>query len=147
MNLPGTFPSTLLVGAQFGLLALMLLWPAPWHLDAATLLLAAAGLALGIWVLLHNRPGNFNVRPELKAGARLVTDGPYRWVRHPMYGALLLAAAALVAAGGGVQALAWVALVAVLHLKAAREERLLLQRWPEYAAYRARTRRFVPWLW
>jgi protein-S-isoprenylcysteine O-methyltransferase Ste14 len=39
------------------------------------------------------------------------------------------------------------ALLLVLNAKAALEERLLLARWPEYAAYRARTWRFVPGLW
>ena len=40
----------------------------------------------------------------------------------------------------------WVALATVLGLKVRREERMLLARYPDYAAYRARTHRIVPGL-
>jgi protein-S-isoprenylcysteine O-methyltransferase Ste14 len=39
------------------------------------------------------------------------------------------------------------ALLPVLLLKAAREERLLTEMFPDYAAYRAASRRFIPWVW
>ena len=92
-----------LVGLQFVLLALMALLAAPafvrgdaptvaWALLVMALLLAALALSV-------NRPGNFNIRPTPKPGARLVRSGPYRWLRHPMYSSLLLAGmAALVGA-------------------------------------------------
>ena len=41
----------------------------------------------------------------------------------------------------------WLALLPVLVLKAAREERLLGAKFPDYAAYRAATWRFIPWVW
>ncbi|MDQ3261228.1 MAG: hypothetical protein M3Q00_10690, partial [Pseudomonadota bacterium] len=53
-----------------------------------------ASIALGIYTLLYNRLGNFNIRPEPKASGRLITSGPYRLIRHPMYSALTLAMAA-----------------------------------------------------
>ncbi len=136
------------VAAQFGIIAAMLLWPAHWRPGAAAWALAAAAVALAGWVFAYNRPGNFNVRPEPKDGARMVTGGPYARVRHPMYSALLLGCAALPAAAPDLpRVLGWVLLVLVLRGKSALEEKLLLQRWPDYAAYRARTQRFVPWIW
>src|SRR5512134_3536099 len=86
-------PSSWLVALQFGLIAALLFtaWPpAGLWLPAACLLLLASA-AVGIAALAANRPGNFNIRPEPKAGGRLVTSGIYRWIRHPMYGAVLLA--------------------------------------------------------
>ncbi len=137
--------SRLWVLAQFALVALMLAWPAHWRWSAPALLAAACGAALGVWVLAWNRPGNFNIRPEPKAQARLVLEGPYRRMRHPMYSALLLLMAGVLAASPDApRVLAWLALLLVLHGKAALEERLLLQRWPQYADYRARTWRFIP---
>ena len=139
----------LYVLAQFGLLAALLLappWRWAWQPAGVVLLLLAAALAA--WTLLHNRPGNFNVRPQPRARGRLVTGGPYRWVRHPMYLAVLLGAAGWAAcAGGWLRVAVVLLLVPVLNGKAVLEERLLDARWPEYADYRARTRRFLPGLW
>ncbi|MBU6440159.1 MAG: hypothetical protein KGJ03_00720 [Betaproteobacteria bacterium] len=131
--------------AQFALIALMLLWPAHWRLNAAALGLAAAGLGLGAWVLAWNRPGNFNIRPEPRPSGRLVTGGPYRRMRHPMYSSLLLLMAAVAASAADLPRLAaWVALLLVLQGKSSMEERLLMRRWPEYAAYRERSWKFIP---
>ena len=143
-----------LVALQLGLLA-VLAWhgaaalfrgPAEGSVALAALLLVAS-VAVGLWALSANRLGNFNVRPEPRAGGRLVEAGPYRWIRHPMYTAVILFGAACVAARQFSWAwLALAALVAVLVVKARVEERLMLQAHPGYAAYRARTRRFLPWL-
>lgn len=111
------------------------------------LVFAAAGIIVGVWALSANRPGNFNIRPVPREGGRLVEHGPYRWIRHPMYAALMLAGVA--AARLASEATAWLALaalVAVLVVKAGVEERAMLASHPGYAAYRRRTRRFVPWV-
>ena len=135
----------LLVGAQFALLA-WLIWPLTpqaWSLPALALLLCAAGL--GAWTLFHNRPGNFNIRPEPKASARLVVSGPYRFVRNPMYCAVLLFAAAEVVAYGDLWKIAaWFALALVLLAKAMLEERGLRAQFAGYAEYAKRVRRFIP---
>ncbi|NDU91557.1 MAG: isoprenylcysteine carboxylmethyltransferase family protein [Ferrovum sp.] len=137
------------VTAQFVLVAFMLLWSIPWTLKGVPILFGGAAFALALWVFAHNPPGNFNIRPEPKRNARLVTRGPYRLVRHPMYVALLLAMAGIAAeASNGLLLLGmWVLLLLVLNFKAALEERLLQQRWPEYADYRTRTWRFIPRIW
>ena len=107
---------TLLVGLQFGLL-LLLAWLASARMaqgsvDAPAMALAIASLALAGWTFLHTRPGNFNIRPTPKVGGSLVTTGPYRHIRHPMYSAVLLAAAALALTSPPIAgALAWVALL------------------------------------
>lgn len=139
----------LLVTAQFGLLA-VLGWRA-WvslssrELAVAPLLAASAWVAL--WALTANRPGNFNIRPTPRSGGTLVTTGPYRWVRHPMYTSVLLAAAAAATQSHqSIDGLLWLALLAVLLAKAAIEERALMRRFPDYQAYKARTTRFLPWL-
>lgn len=73
----------------------------------------------------------------------LVTSGPYRWARHPLYvmefvtllGVALQFAqpwAALLAAG----------VIVLQVLRTVFEERVLDEAYPEYAAYRARVKRF-----
>lgn len=108
---------------------------------------------LGLWALSTNRPGNFNIRPQPRDGAVFVHRGPYRWVRHPMYSALLLfglgaarmaaegAAGWVISTAGGV---AWLALLGVLWLKSAVEEASLLEVFDGYAAYQRHSGRFLP---
>ena len=135
----------LLVAAQFALLA-WLIWPlTPQRWTPAALALLAAAVVLGLWTLFHNRPGNFNIRPEPKTSTRLVSSGPYRYVRNPMYSAVLLfAAAEVLAYGDGWKFLCWIALALVLLAKALLEERALRALFPGYAAYARRVRRFIP---
>lgn len=138
--------SRLLVALQFGLVALIALRVEPARIGPAFMALLVAGLAVGAWALAANRPGNFNIRPDLREGGTLVTHGPYRWVRHPMYLAVPVTMAAFCVAGDAIQWGMWVALLGVLAAKARREERGLVVAHPGYAGYRARTRAILPFI-
>lgn len=140
-----------LVTAQVALIGALAVVAAPPFLQGrapvVAWLLAAAGGLLGLWALAHNRPGNFNIRPTPREGGRLVHAGPYRWIRHPMYTAVIACGAAGAWAAGS--AWAWLgaaALVAVLATKAHFEERWMLQCHPGYADYRRGTWRFLPFI-
>ena len=155
MTRSGAAPSALgavLVGLQFALLAWLAVKAAV-GLDSGRLpvdaaIAAAAAAALGLWALSANRPGNFNIRPVPREGGHLVQHGPYRWIRHPMYSALLLAGvAAARLSGDGVSWLILLALAAVLAVKAAVEERAMVAHYADYPDYQQRTRRFVPGLY
>jgi protein-S-isoprenylcysteine O-methyltransferase Ste14 len=139
----------LLVVLQFGLLGLLgwRAWESPSTLGVLTAFLLAGSALLASWALSANRPGNFNIRPTPRAGGSLVTSGPYRWIRHPMYtSVLMVAAAAAVKSGEASDAGLWLALAGVLLAKAGIEERALVLRFPDYQGYRARTMKFLPWL-
>ncbi len=140
--------SIALVAMQLSLIAVIAL-PfdvAGWNAVATTLV--AAAIAIGLWALTANRPGNFNVRPEPKPGGRLVTSGPYRHVRHPMYLAVLVGMLGFCV--GYATPWRWAALGAlalVLAFKAGVEERAMAARHPDYASYAQRTKRIVPFVW
>lgn len=149
---PRQLPSLLLVMLQFGLLAVLAALAVPAVLVLAIPMLAwglaAAAVLLAVWALGCNRLGNFNIRPIPKADGVLVTHGPYRWMRHPMYTAFLLGAAALAWTAGLLLAwLAWCVLLAVLVIKATLEERWMREQHRSYADYSAQTKRFMPWIY
>jgi protein-S-isoprenylcysteine O-methyltransferase Ste14 len=135
----------LLVAAQFALIG-WLIWPlTPQAWSPPALALLACAVALGLWTIVHNRPGNFNIRPEPKATARLVTSGPYRYLRNPMYSAVMLfAAAEVVAYADPWKIVCWIVLALVLFAKALLEERYLRALFPDYDTYAKRVRRFIP---
>jgi protein-S-isoprenylcysteine O-methyltransferase Ste14 len=110
------------------------------------LALWAAGLGFAIWARLHigrnwGTPMSQKVEPEL------VTSGPYRFVRHPIYSGILLAGL------GTAVALSWSWLIAFalagvyFVYSATVEERYLAQEFPEaYPAYRRSTKMLVPFI-
>lgn len=138
--------SRLLVALQFGLMALIAARIESGGIGIAYAVLLVSGIAVGAWALAANRPGNFHIRPDPHPEGRLVTHGPYAYVRHPMYLSVLLVMAAFAVSGDAWQWLAWVALAGVLVAKARREERGLAPLHAGYEAYRARTRAIVPFI-
>ncbi|HKG95567.1 MAG TPA: hypothetical protein VKA84_26885 [Gemmatimonadaceae bacterium] len=123
----------------------------------------AAAVALMLWARWTFGRRSFHAAANPTAGG-LVTAGPYRYWRHPIYAAVLLFVWAgtvdrlLARAGGaaaaaapvrltttGIVALAAVATLAtVVRIRA--EERLLRATYPEYERYAASTKRLVPFL-
>lgn len=140
--------STILVILQLAAMAAVL---PPWdstRWNGVATIVVATGAALGVWALTANRLGNFNIRPEPRAGGYLATGGPYAYVRHPMYLALLLlAAGACIGYATPWRWIVFVALSVVLDRKARIEESGLLGLHPGYADYARRTRRIIPYVW
>jgi protein-S-isoprenylcysteine O-methyltransferase Ste14 len=108
--------------------------------------LVGGGLLLLVWVQ-EALGANFNTILGVRERHTLVTHGPYRWVRHPMYtvlflylsGILLLSANLLI--GGFLLG----AFLVTIGTRVAKEEAILQEEYGEaYRAYKARTGRFWP---
>ncbi|MBV9202298.1 MAG: hypothetical protein JOY83_21715, partial [Alphaproteobacteria bacterium] len=61
----------------------------PLPLRLAAIIVFAAGLSLFLWAMYVNRFFSSVVRIQQERGHRVVTGGPYRWVRHPGYAGAL----------------------------------------------------------
>lgn len=85
------------------------------------------------------------VWPKPTDDAKLVTDGVFKRMRHPIYTGLLLIGYGIGIASGPVPQLFFaIALHVVLRNKAALEEKFLAEKFPEYPDYVQRTGRFFP---
>jgi protein-S-isoprenylcysteine O-methyltransferase Ste14 len=132
----------LMVAGVLGLIAARLLFS--W--SPAVIALQVAALALMIWARVTFGLRSFHATANPTRG-RLVTHGPYRFIRHPIYTAVLLFALAGAVAHLSPLAVGLVALVlAGVAARIVSEEHLLQQRYPEYAEYAARTSRIVPFV-
>ncbi len=124
-----------------------LLTPSP----AATKWLGAAIVVLGLFEAVWARKtlaGNWSANVEFKQGHKLVEEGPYRLVRHPIYTSILLMCFGTALMINRLAALAGFLLITFGFLiKLKQEERLLLRHFPdEYPAYKARTKMLVPFV-
>ncbi|MGV8978859.1 MAG: methyltransferase family protein [Cellulomonas sp.] len=140
----------LLVAAQGVLLVLLVVVPrrGGWPVPGVLAVLCGALVAVGLAIMLAagtTLGRGLTATPLPNARAELRTTGLYGVVRHPIYSGLLLAAAAFTVGTGSATRLAvLLLLVALLTMKARWEEVRLARRFDGYAAYAARTRRFVP---
>jgi protein-S-isoprenylcysteine O-methyltransferase Ste14 len=103
-----------------------------------------------IWrVLAENSFAAPVVRIQEERGQRIVTTGPYGIVRHPMYGGAVLFLLGTPLLLGSSYGLVFAPLLVILlAVRSVFEERVLAERFPEYAAYAEKVRyRFVPFIW
>ncbi|GJL52249.1 MAG: isoprenylcysteine carboxyl methyltransferase [Nitrospirales bacterium] len=139
--------STLLVGVQFVCIGIIVLtgpiivsmsWP---------LGLELAGVIIGLWAFQAMSIRNLHIFPEVHEKSVLVTHGPYHFIRHPMYTALLLCTLAMVVDEySTIRLVVWVFLVIDLIVKLTYEETLLVQRFQEYTGYQRQTSRLIPYV-
>ena len=123
-------------------------WSGP--IRVATSVAGAALIAAGGVLAtrgLYDLRAALTALPYPRADADLVQTGVYALVRHPIYGGIVVAAVGWgLLAASPAALLASVALFGFFQLKSRREEIWLGDRFAGYAAYRARTRRLIPWI-
>jgi len=142
------------VVAQFALMVAGLaagpIWRAPRH-GGLALAIGIALLLLGAWLGLRGKRDLGSERtpfPRPKDDAQLVTTGIYARLRHPLYAAVIALGFAWALLWQSWPAMALATLqIFFFDAKARCEERWLRERFPNYAAYAQRVKRFIPGLY
>ncbi len=108
--------------------------------------LFAGGIALAVWARLH-LGRNWGMPMSQRAEPELVTSGPYRFVRHPIYTGLLTAILGTALVNNLLGLIVVAVLVGYFYYCGTVEERNLTATFPQaYPEYRSRTKMLIPFL-
>jgi protein-S-isoprenylcysteine O-methyltransferase Ste14 len=105
----------------------------------------AAAVVLMVWARITLGHRSFHATATPTEGA-LITNGPYRYIRHPIYAAVCLFTCAGALAHHSLAALVVILVLIGAIARMFAEEQLLRARYPEYNAYAATTKRMVPFV-
>jgi protein-S-isoprenylcysteine O-methyltransferase Ste14 len=105
------------------------------------------GIGFFFYTLLFNKVSNFNIIPDIKKDAILITTGAYRYVRHPMYFAVLITMfAPLINSMNYTNLVICFILTITMFLKAKKEEYLWHIESDGYKRYMQNTKMIIPFV-
>ena len=106
----------------------------------------ATGIAGAVWARVHLGP-NWGMPMTQKAEPELVTSGPYRFIRHPIYSGLLAAVLGTALANNLIGLIIVAILGGYFFYSATAEEKYLGAAFPSaYPAYQASTKMLIPFV-
>ena len=115
----------------------------------AGLILVWCGVALRLWSF-HTLGRYFTFTVQTSDDQPVITQGPYRWIRHPSYAGVMLAVAGIGLFVGNWLSLLVLVLAAgvgVVHRIRIEERALVADLGDRYRDYAASHKRLVPYLW
>jgi protein-S-isoprenylcysteine O-methyltransferase Ste14 len=117
----------------------------PW-LEGIGLAVFLLGLALAVWARVY-LGRNWGMPMSQKADPELVTTGPYRFIRHPIYSGIILAMIGTTIAVSLYWLVAVVLLGAYFVYSAIAEERFMAGRFPDsYPEYKRSSKMLIPFI-
>jgi len=126
-------------------------WTTPFSFNAKvlSLIVIVLGYVLGSWALIENRFFSGVVRIQTDRGQKVVSTGPYRFVRHPGYAGALWTFLFMPILLDSLWAfIPTLLLIGILILRTSLEDRTLQAELPGYADYAKKTRyRLLPGIW
>mgnify|MGYP000513046410 CR=1 FL=1 len=120
----------------------------PWQAWLGVVVLIGA---LALFRVTHKQLGrNWSISLETRSEHKLVTDGLYGYVRHPMYSSFFLSAVAqlLLLQNWIAGPIGLIGMGLLFFLRVPREEKVMTETFgDEYRAYMKRTARIIPWIY
>jgi len=139
--------SYLLVASQFTCIALLIYLNQKMFVKTIPILIFLSGIMFFIYTILFNKLSNFNIIPDIKDGAILVTAGAYKYIRHPMYFAVIITMfAPLSNSFNFTNLIISSILIITMFLKAKKEEYLWHIESIEYKSYMKNTKMIIPFV-
>lgn len=139
--------SNFLVTIQFVIIFILLLINDSIFNNYISFFISLLGFIFGVYTLYFNRMGNFNIRPEIKSNAKLISNGAYKYIRHPMYSCVLVIMGGVIVSNiNFINIICYAILIIVLYLKAKKEEILWSEKIKEYSRYKQKTKMFIPFI-
>ena len=141
------FKSIFLVSLQFLFILLLVFGISLKNISLSTITFMGLSATLMFWAIIAMQKSKLSILPEPTANAILITNGPYRFIRHPMYTAILLGSTGILT-----QQFTWlrlaifIALVITLLVKLSWEEKMLSQKFEAYKNYMKQTKRIMPFI-
>ena len=145
--MPNRIKSLLLVALQFVFIVLLLLGTPLHNIPALAYAFIILSILLVLWAVITMQKSKLRILPEPSLHATLIINGPYRFIRHPMYTAILLASTGLLT-----HQFTWIrlaiaiALAIVLLVKLFWEEQMLSRKFEAYEQYSKSTYRLIPFI-
>lgn len=104
-------------------------------------------VGFSIWARRSFQKNQFNIHAEPLSGL-LITKGPYKYVRHPMYTAALFLIWISIAGHFSILTVSiGVIVTTVITIRIISEEKLLSLQFPDYQNYRLKTKTIIPFLY
>ncbi|MFD1096641.1 methyltransferase family protein [Salegentibacter chungangensis] len=111
--------------------------------DAALIVSILGWIIVLVAILQLNR--NLSPFPSPKADSKLVQNGLYKYIRHPVYFGILIGLGGIaIYSLSGYRVILTLALYVLFDIKSIYEEKLLMTKFPGYRDYRKKTGRFFP---
>lgn len=146
--MPNRIKSILLVALQFLFIILLLSGTQLKNISLLAYAFLILSIVLVLWAIATMQKSKLRILPEPSPNATLITNGPYRFIRHPMYTAILMGSAGLL-----IHQFTWlrlsitIALAIVLLVKLTLEERMLQQKFAAYRDYMRRSKKLLPFIY
>jgi protein-S-isoprenylcysteine O-methyltransferase Ste14 len=112
-----------------------------------TNILMLLGIILGLWAVITMK-FNVSALPDVRESQRLFINGPYKYIRHPMYLAVLMTTLAWALNRlNWISVVLWLILFCDLLIKINYEEKKLIKHFPEYGDYKKKVKALIPFIW
>ncbi|PLX05102.1 MAG: hypothetical protein C0594_08245 [Marinilabiliales bacterium] len=148
MNLKkSAFLSYLLVGIQFTCIGLIGFVENGFPKSIFSFMSEIAGIVLMFWAFSVMTVKNVQALPDPKENAHMVSKGPYKRIRHPMYTSIFLMMIPMVIDYFNIwRLLILIVLIINQVIKLTYEENMLKEKYPNYSAYMKKSSRIIPYI-